>query len=84
MNHCSIENCMKPIKAKDLCAMHHQRLLRHGDPHTVRPRREKQVPNCKWINCAKISITKGFCAKHYYIQRVLGSSHINITKSDTR
>lgn len=79
MNQCSIENCMKPIKAKDLCAMHHQRLLRHGDPHTVRPRPVKQVSNCKWVNCPKMSITKGYCAKHYYIQRVMGACQIHVT-----
>lgn len=79
MNHCSIDNCLKPIKAKDLCAMHHQRLLRHGDPHMVRPRRVKQVCMCKWVNCSKTAITKGFCAKHYYIQRVMSTSKVIIT-----
>lgn len=78
MNHCSIENCTKPIKAKDLCSMHHQRLLRHGDPHIVRPRRVKKVSTCKWVNCTKISITKGYCSKHYYIQRVMNTREIYV------
>lgn len=79
MDYCAIENCMKPIKAKDLCAMHHQRVLRHGDPHTVRPRREKQGSNCKWVNCSKNALTKGYCSRHYYIQRVMNTSQVNVT-----
>jgi predicted aminopeptidase len=59
--------------------MHHQRMLRHGDPFIVRPRRAKQVVDCKWVNCSKTSITKGYCSKHYYIQRVIGASQINVT-----
>jgi len=78
MNHCIIENCIKPIKAKDLCAMHHQRLLRHGDPYIVRPRRVKQITYCKWIKCTQLSITKGFCAKHYYIQRRLAPKQVEV------
>ncbi len=71
MNHCIIENCTKPVKAKDLCAMHHQRLLRHGDPNMVRPRRVKQESECVWINCARMAVTKGYCSKHYYIHRIM-------------
>lgn len=69
-NECSIENCTKPVKARELCSMHHQRLMRHGDPLTIRPRRTKIVTNCKWINCTKSASTKGYCSKHYYIHRV--------------
>lgn len=80
MNDCSIENCTKPAKAKGLCAMHHQRYLRHGDPHTVRPRRTKQATSCKWIHCVKEASAKGYCSKHYYIQRVMEKKE----KSDVR
>ncbi|WP_028610399.1 hypothetical protein [Paenibacillus harenae] len=79
MNCCTIENCTKPIKAKDLCAMHHQRLLRHGDPHMVRPRRVKKFSECKWVNCTKIAMTKGYCSKHYYIHRAAKPSQVNAT-----
>ncbi|MDQ0058337.1 hypothetical protein J2T15_001115 [Paenibacillus harenae] len=53
--------------------MHHQRLMRHGDPSIVRPRRVKAIADCKWVNCAKEAVTKGYCSKHYYIQRVMTS-----------
>lgn len=78
MNRCIIENCTKPVKAKDLCAMHHQRLLRHGDPYTVRPRRVKTFTSCTWIHCSKAAVTKGLCAKHYYIKRVSGASEVGV------
>lgn len=71
MNYCSIEGCSKPIKAKCLCAMHHQRKLRHGDPFVVRPLRVKKTVNCKWVKCEENAKTKGYCSKHYYIQRVM-------------
>lgn len=32
---CSAVDCDRPFKAKDLCHMHHQRYLRHGDPNKV-------------------------------------------------
>ncbi|MGF6157796.1 hypothetical protein M2267_003055 [Ensifer sp. KUDG1] len=31
-NHCSIENCRQPKKAKGLCSKHYQRLAKYGDP----------------------------------------------------
>ncbi len=79
MDHCSMENCLKPIKAKGLCAMHHQRMLRHGDPNTVRPRRVKKVIVCNWVNCTNNAVSKGFCAKHYYIHRVLKDGWIKLS-----
>lgn len=71
MDCCSMENCFKPIKAKGLCAMHHQRMLRHGDPNTVRPRRVKIPMKCAWVNCDNNAVSKGYCSKHYYIHRVM-------------
>ncbi len=79
MNHCLIENCTKPVKAKNLCAMHHQRLLRHGDPNIVRPKRVKKMTSCAWINCGKAAMAKGYCSKHYYIQRVLTNGKVDVT-----
>jgi len=71
VNSCSIEGCIKTVKAKGLCAMHHQRMLRHGDPNMVRPRRVKKSIECKWVNCDEEAVSKGYCSKHYYIQRVM-------------
>ncbi|CAM3117978.1 Cysteine-rich protein [Paenibacillus lupini] len=71
MKTCDIENCSKPVKARDLCAMHHQRLMRHGDPLTVLPRRTKKLLSCSWVNCSTQAVSKGYCVKHYYINRVM-------------
>jgi len=70
MKVCCIEACEKPVKARNLCAMHHQRLMRHGDPLIVKPTRTKKVIACKWINCKREAVTRGYCDKHYYISRV--------------
>ncbi|WP_168119280.1 hypothetical protein [Paenibacillus sp. HB172176] len=72
MEICIIDNCLKTVKAKRLCAMHHQRLIRHGDPEIVKPRRVKTVKVCEWANCQGKVLAKGYCSKHYYIQRVTG------------
>lgn len=70
MGICNIENCSKPLKAKGLCSMHHQRMLRHGDPNTVRPRRVRIQSECMWVSCHAPATTKGLCPRHYYINRV--------------
>ncbi|WP_459390519.1 hypothetical protein [Paenibacillus sp. CAU 1782] len=70
METCGIAGCDKSVKAKSLCAMHHQRMLRHGDPNTVRPRRIKKTVECSWVNCGEQAVSKGFCSRHYYIHRV--------------
>ncbi|MWC29261.1 hypothetical protein [Paenibacillus sp. MMS18-CY102] len=69
---CIIEGCSKTVKAKGLCAMHHQRMLRHGDPQIVKTRSAKQPVRCNWIGCVRSAISKGWCSKHYYINRTYG------------
>lgn len=32
---CSVESCSKPARIRQLCSMHHSRLLRHGDVNIV-------------------------------------------------
>ncbi|MDF2835202.1 MAG: hypothetical protein K0Q63_842 [Paenibacillus sp.] len=76
MEICTIENCLKPLKAKGLCSMHHQRMLRHGDPNTVRPRRVKIMTECEWVSCRAPATTRGLCPKHYYIFRVTQTPNV--------
>ncbi|QHT59198.1 hypothetical protein GXP70_03915 [Paenibacillus lycopersici] len=70
MGNCIVPACGKPVKAKKMCAMHHQRWLRHGDPAVIKVRQAAEPTACKWVNCGRFSVTKGYCSKHYYIQRL--------------
>lgn len=40
---CAVDDCTSPVKARELCEKHYRRLLRTGDPHTMR--RPGPVPN---------------------------------------
>jgi hypothetical protein len=73
MKHCTVENCRKPVKAKDMCSMHHQRWRRHGDPTVTKVRKSGEPSTCQWINCERPILSRGFCSKHYYIKRMLGT-----------
>ncbi|MCS7464929.1 hypothetical protein N0M98_33135 [Paenibacillus doosanensis] len=69
MKSCSIEGCDRPVKAKQLCSTHHQRLLRNGSPLIVRKKSKKEPKQCGWINCKQYAVSKGYCPKHYYIHK---------------
>ncbi|WP_308637676.1 hypothetical protein [Paenibacillus silvisoli] len=70
MENCIIQECEKPVKAKKMCSMHHQRWRRHGDPVVTKVRQSAEPTPCKWVNCQRTSISKGYCSKHYYIHRM--------------
>ncbi|MBP3966355.1 hypothetical protein [Paenibacillus lignilyticus] len=70
MQNCTVNECDKPVKAKNMCSMHHQRWRRHGDPVVTKVRQSAEPTLCKWVKCQKSSISKGYCSKHYYIHRV--------------
>lgn len=47
---CSMDNCTKPVQARDLCATHYMRWRMHGDPTVVRmtwDTRQSKV-SCIW------------------------------------
>ncbi|PZD93473.1 hypothetical protein DNH61_22885 [Paenibacillus sambharensis] len=62
MDICRVEGCCKTVKAKGLCAMHHQRMRRHGDIHYSRPPKA----SCMRSGCEEPSVARGYCRKHYY------------------
>ncbi|CAM4455139.1 hypothetical protein [Paenibacillus tarimensis] len=70
MNSCAVDGCDKHVKAKRLCAMHHQRLRRHGDPMFSKYRMVKKA--CQKNGCEEPVLAKGLCRKHYYFQRRTG------------
>jgi len=71
MKKCMIEECGRPVKARGLCSTHHQRLLRNGNPYTIRKKTKKEPKQCQWIRCGRSAVSKGYCPKHYYIQKKL-------------
>lgn len=61
---CSIEECERKVKAKKLCGMHYNRLLRGTTLDlTVRSKWDGQV--CDVEGCGDSVKSKGFCVFHY-------------------
>jgi hypothetical protein len=63
---CEEDGCSEPVKAKGLCKMHYQRLLRHG--HTRYRDRKKPAKSCDILECDNILYAKGLCHAHYIKQ----------------
>lgn len=60
---CCIAGCDKPVKAKQLCSMHHQRLRRNGAPLYVRIKMADR--SCLCPNRKGNASVKGYCRRHY-------------------
>lgn len=66
---CSVNECGKPIKARRLCAMHHNRMRRTGSLETTRMK-NGSIETCLVIGCSKPHKSYGYCDTHskYYQQ----------------
>ncbi len=64
---CSQEGCEKPHYAHGLCAMHYERVRRHGDVNAGPETRRKYAPGalCSVPGCERPRKTKTFCQMHY-------------------
>lgn len=65
---CSVVECHEPVKAKDLCATHYQRWLRHGHPHDTRPSdwgaRNKHPAYKTWVHLVRrFSASQEICVE---------------------
>ncbi len=60
---CMVVGCNSMVKAKDLCAMHYQRSLRH-DGFTGDTRSNPST--CSVADCERQTVAKGLCQMHYY------------------
>jgi hypothetical protein len=78
MNTCTVEGCLREVKAKGLCVMHHQRLRRTGATGSAGylkgvhiqseyyPAKAKEIvrKKCNAANCVELGVSLGFCEKH--------------------
>lgn len=64
---CAEIGCCEPVKAKGLCKMHYQRLLRHG--HTRYRDRKTAPAECLIATCDCHVYAKSLCHAHYIKQR---------------
>lgn len=64
---CVEDGCSEPVKAKGLCKMHYQRLLRHG--HTRYLTRKRPAKQCVIDGCDNVLYAKDLCHAHYAKQR---------------
>ncbi len=62
METCKISGCSNPVKAKQLCSKHHQRLRRTGRYDL---RRERQDHICSEPGCGNKYHARSLCKKHY-------------------
>jgi len=70
---CSVLNCRKPIKAREMCENHYRAWRVYGDPfHT---RKEKPAQRCSVQPCGRDARSQGMCATHYKQVERAGSTH---------
>jgi hypothetical protein len=62
---CVIEGCDGESWVGGLCAAHHQRQVRHGDPLRGGPVRRRVSGPCEAEGCERPKYAKGFCSMHY-------------------
>lgn len=79
--HCKIDGCSKNVFGRGLCSMHHARLMRHGDPHTVLVNRNTETV-CKVDGCELKVQSHNLCAKHYTRLVRHGDSSISFRQSN--
>lgn len=59
---CSVDNCDKPVKTRQLCNAHYSAFLKFGDP-TVSHKRRATL--CSVEDCGRPHEALGFCVMHY-------------------
>lgn len=63
--HCTIEGCDYPTRAKGLCDAHYQRSVR-GDVVEVTIARRRVTKPCLSEGCENPGRSRGYCSMHYY------------------
>jgi hypothetical protein len=65
--NCTVENCIEPKYAHNLCKLHNQRRYKTGrtDLGPRVPWNKSGIEICVWDECESKYLAKGFCSKHY-------------------
>lgn len=56
---CSIDDCERTVRCKNLCGLHYDRVRRWGSPHLPPERR------CELSDCERKHYARGYCKAHY-------------------
>jgi hypothetical protein len=77
---CRIQDCIKYVKARELCDKHLYRLYKHGDPEIV-----LHKYNCSIAGCQNPHAAHGQCSAHYNkTRRSLGYFKTDVRKPSRR
>lgn len=81
-NHypCSVQDCTRPVLAKQLCALHYERWKRLGS--TDLPVRNRIVRICSIDGCERRASARGWCSVHYYRWQRCGNPTGTLPKED--
>ncbi len=66
---CSIDECLRPSKARGFCNTHYERWRKHGDP-MAHPRPVRNA--CSMPDCDKPAQARSLCKSHWYRWRANG------------
>lgn len=70
---CTIEDCGRPVQARDWCITHYGRWTRHGDPLGSAP--VQKIETCSVEECGRPHIARGYCTLHYRRWQKHGDPH---------
>ncbi len=70
---CSVLNCHKRIKARQMCENHYRAWKLYGDPFHTRADHPRQ--RCTATACERYARSRGLCATHYKQWERTGSTH---------
>lgn len=68
---CSVADCVKLVKANTMCAAHHKKWKRWGDPlHPDMRGNYRTKFACDADGCGKLPVARGLCQVHYRDERI--------------
>jgi hypothetical protein len=79
MKPCSVEGCVRPLKARGLCGAHYESVRLSRERALRVAAREFKFralggePHCSETNCARAVRARGLCARHYQRHKKAGT-----------